>query len=481
MMISREYVLGLAVPVGILGFSLLYLSRRDKPKTGIDSPTQDGHRPRIADLRDPSIRANHIEFNKHLIAQYPEVDAIELSDQLAGNRVFLVHKHQRVLDVIRDIETFTSNPWPTKRPLVTLNTMDKNDHDRIYRLIKSFYTRSAVESMEEVIANIIEEHGRKLLEDGDVYRFSKRLHMHLSLITSGVCSDATFDCPLIDEFINYNDIAVRITAPLGGVGNEFEYTWKRVYNLAVGLWNSLRGTFGLIRRIGIQSTWALLTPSEALLPSPPYTHIWDYPEDLPVIVRYFNRLYDCMSLSPSTSPVGALFSHIGTDVSAAEAIGTAVQLMVNMTTANAIQSFLFRRCFNKDVSPDMILFSDAPLQRNPRRAIRNGRIGSVIIPKGSLIILMIGAANLDCPAGAQSMTFGLGLHHCLGRHLVTLEMMKVDEWLTNIQRSFDMELDGSPIRLTDVDVGNWGFVRLVIRFVRKNRNVSEDGLHTPLH
>ncbi len=89
-------------------------------------------------------------------------------------------------------------------------------------------------------------------------------------------------------------------------------------------------------------------------------------------------------------------------------------------------------------------------------------IGEAAIPRGSLVLLMLGANNITCPAGSTSLTFGFGLHHCLGRHLVSLELKKVYEWLEEVDPARAMTIDGSPVRLTTLDVGNWGFSSLRI-------------------
>ena len=464
-----ERISGLVVPIGICGLTILCVSKLlQKRRNDIDeSQVPAGTGLLIQDLRDPSIRGNHLEFNKKLMAEYPDADAIELDDRLDGHRVYLVHNPDRVSEVTNNHQSFTSNPWPGKRSVVTLNTMEKCDHDRVFRLIRKYYTPAAIASMEELIASVVEDHGKLLLADGDVYKYSKRLHMHLSLITSGVAPDTQSHSAIIDEFIAYNDNAVKITAPLGGVGPVVYFSFGVFWRLMLGLMKSVPGVVGLVRRIGLASTWHLLSPLEALFPSAPYTHIWEFPEDLPLIVKYFNRLYDFMANSPLDSPAGVLYARINLDITGAEALGTAVQLMVNMTTANAIQSLMFRKCFDNEVTTDNILKFDAPLQRNPRRALKDTSIGSVIIPKGSLVLLMVGAANLACHENMMAHTFGFGLHHCIGRHLVNLELKKIDEWIASHTETDTMSVVGSPVRLTNIDVGNWGFSRLFISFKPK--------------
>ncbi len=456
---DKTLLLGLGAGIALLSAALL-LRQKSKLKT------QYTNLPTIAweELLDTENRRHHPAFNRRLLRDYPDAEFIEAVPNHEGSPVLIVHKYKTAVDVIADHQSFTSNPWPDERPLVTLNTMDKVDHDRLYRIIRPFYTPAAVAVLTPTIRDIVSEHGMRFRADGDAFKFTKRLHMHVSLVSSGLFPNVTVDDPLIDRFIRWNDATVRLVAPLGGVGRYPRRTLGAVYRLLRGVAGSFPSFLALVRRIGFRETMMLLNPLEVIWPSFPYTQVWEFPELLKDIPTYFAEIYDLMKSAHPESAAGALYNAIGQTISHAEALGTAVQLMVNMTAANGLMSLIYRRCLNQSTGIDDILVEDPALQRNPRRAVKDAYIGGVYVPKGSLVLLMMGAANIDRPPESMALTFAFGLHHCLGRHLMRLELDIVNDWLAHECADLPLTLVEMPQRLVDVDVGNWGFVQLKVAF-----------------
>jgi cytochrome P450 len=115
------------------------------------------------------------------------------------------------------------------------------------------------------------------------------------------------------------------------------------------------------------------------------------------------------------------------------------------TTDLIVNSALFLAC-NPDVQDEVrgnpellnafleeVLRFDSPVQRRPRIAARRVTIGSVEIPAGARIEVLLGSANRDPEKFADAdrfrldrrpnrhLTFGVGRHFCLGAELARIE------------------------------------------------------------
>jgi cytochrome P450 len=178
---------------------------------------------------------------------------------------------------------------------------------------------------------------------------------------------------------------------------------------------------------------------------------------------YFLALWRLLAEGAEDSPAGNLCAGVKTGaISRAEAIVVAVQLMVNMTTANALMN-VFHAIVNRPAGEAMdaekliadSLHLQTPLMRNPRRAKRDVIIDGLTIPKDALVVVLLAAGNSKI-SSEQSLSFGTGIHACLGRHLVMAEMRLFVSWQLEQLKSKSWK-PKSMRRLTDVDVGNFGF------------------------
>jgi cytochrome P450 len=99
----------------------------------------------------------------------------------------------------------------------------------------------------------------------------------------------------------------------------------------------------------------------------------------------------------------------------------------------------------------------------------------VLFPSGTLVAISLAAANFDASVmgedaerfditqkrPAQQMTFGSGIHHCLGAALARAELQEALPLLA--RRLPDLEVDGA-IEWKPETVGIWGPARLPLRF-----------------
>ena len=82
---------------------------------------------------------------------------------------------------------------------------------------------------------------------------------------------------------------------------------------------------------------------------------------------------------------------------------------------------------------DEMLRYDAPIQTDGRTALRHTEVGGVAVDPGTVVLMLLGAANRDPNhydqpdkfdigrTGPQSLAFGAGIHYCLGAPLARLE------------------------------------------------------------
>ena len=176
----------------------------------------------------------------------------------------------------------------------------------------------------------------------------------------------------------------------------------------------------------------------------------------------------------------------GAPLSDEAVIGIGVQMIAagHATSADALGAAIFRLATNPDIQarlrrqPELIptaveefLRLEVPLPELGRRATRDIELQGRTIEAGEFVALNYAAANRDpevfehpdsCIIDRtpnRHLTFGSGIHKCLGAPLARLELRVVLEEL--LAATTEISLDGAPEETTGVILA--GFVKLPIR------------------
>ena len=185
-----------------------------------------------------------------------------------------------------------------------------------------------------------------------------------------------------------------------------------------------------------------------------------FPADSEVVTRgqaatdalrdYFRALIDVRRKDPRPDLLTGLIAaeEQGDKLSEAELLSTCILLLIagHETTVNLIGNGLLALLQNPaqqrlladdpaliQTGVEELLRYDGPVQRTSRMAMADVEIGGKQIPKGSVVVAAIGAANRDpaCFADPERLdvtrkdnrhiAFGFGIHFCLGAPLARIE------------------------------------------------------------
>jgi len=459
-------------------------------------------------LLDTERRKDHPSFNAELEKLYPGVNLIRVHGECS---TFLVKSPQLVQSILKDSSTYASHPWPDGR-IIALNTMRPEQHKLLKSQLSPFYTPAVVERIQKNMTHDIMDSLRPGSGVGGepfcAITWIGRIHMAMSLHAMGGATAAAMagDPAKLDEFVRLNDDMVRLVAPLGGLGAPPSSMLKDgvwpLLRVLKGVGQALSPLYSLAKRIGITQTWALIRPDLTLWQGPcfPRTGTWKHTEILRSVPVYFVQLYDLLmtgrpGMDAEGTCVEALNGAIAKKlVTHSECLAVMVQLMVNMTSRNAVLNVLHRLAADPKLRAELreagrprirafldeVLILDTPLQRTPKRVLHDTFIDGTFIPQDSTLLLLLGAANAaSCPhvgtAGGDTsscpgqnaqespqVTFGAGPHSCLGRNLVFAEMETIVLFV--LERAPNLRIACEPERLGDVDVGNYGWSKLNLAF-----------------
>jgi cytochrome P450 len=190
------------------------------------------------------------------------------------------------------------------------------------------------------------------------------------------------------------------------------------------------------------------------------------------LTLYLSDIVEARRVAPQTDLISALIAaeEEGDKLTREELLSTLILLLVagNETTKNLIGNGLRTLIQCPELSqqlrdnPDLmdaaieeLLRFDSPVQLDRRIALEDVEIGGQKIRKGQSILLLIGAANHDpdefddpsrldfARTGQSHISFGRGIHHCLGAPLARLEAKIAFRKI--LERFSDIQFDRPPV------------------------------------
>ncbi|RDU95140.1 cytochrome P450 [Trinickia dinghuensis] len=193
------------------------------------------------------------------------------------------------------------------------------------------------------------------------------------------------------------------------------------------------------------------------------------------LVGYFTKVIETRRASPGSDLISVLLrvEEDGETLTDDEIVSNVILLFIagHETTSNMIGNALVALHRNPEqldllkrdsrLIPNAVLEClryDGSVQMTMRTAIEDIEVDGEVVPRGTMVFLMLGAANRDPDQFAEPdrldierkqgrpQTFGAGIHHCLGNRLALLEM----------EAAIGVLLERLPhLRLTHLDRLDW--------------------------
>ena len=214
-------------------------------------------------------------------------------------------------------------------------------------------------------------------------------------------------------------------------------------------------------------------------------------EKLYECVEYFMRLWNERVNAPPRNDLISMLAHGEStrNMSREEYLGNLILLIVggNDTTRNTISGSVLALNQNPDqydklrANPDLIpsMVSETirwqtPLAHMRRNATRDIELGGKLIKKGEKVIMWYVSGNrdeevianpnayiIDRERPRQHLSFGFGIHRCVGNRLAELQLKVI--WEEIMKRFPKIEVVGEPVRVASSFVK--GYEKLPVRLV----------------
>lgn len=407
---------------------------------------------------------------------------------------WIVSGYETVSEVLMDPVTYSGQPFPGQEVNI-MSAMSPEPHKRLRGAIQALFTNQSLAMLTPHIEAQAVRRTKALLavSGGDLMQLWAN-PIPLSVIAR------LFGFPEQESDLarlhRYGDAAVRLVIPFGGPGLPAPRGIRHRWRLLRGLLAALPPVLRLLWRLPAAERKALanLPNPMADLPGYPRTGFRHHPELIRAIVEFQLEVLDIFRShlkQPREEVIDALIPpYRRGELRLGEVLSSALQILVAgyETTANTLATAVYRMARSPGLMEELrseperiepfieeLLRLDAPLQRTLRRTTQEVVLAGVHLPENAQLILMLGAANLDVskfdyPEAFDAMrgnarrhlSFGRGIHMCIGAQLARLEArIALRVFVESVARVKLLSAD-PPTRITDKDIGMWGFARLPV-------------------
>jgi cytochrome P450 len=444
------------------------------------------------DMLDPKARENPFPYYEWL-RQDEEKRIYKLPQE---KTFYVVHRHEDVKNILQNHEDFINHILPTKKsPFFAL--MDGDEHLRKRNVVsKIFSTKKPLIPFDQIDENI-KKITKEMLQKNEVELFKDWADL-IPLSTLCMTFGLDYSSENIEKLHTQAITINRALFVLGGTGPRRSetpsFTEKMVisFSLIKNITKILK-LYKILGKVGLTELKDMFFPKKTLVetPRPDFKAL---PNAITPLVDLILMFSDLIKNKNEPNQVIQLLrsSILEEEITLTEAVmictfiifsgyETTTSLLSNCATHLAKNETVYN---NLKANPSEIdtfieeaLRIYTPVGRFLRRAKQDVSISGNLIPKGSIVILMLGAANTDPSVFDspflfnsnrknlnQNLSFGKGVHFCSGislaRHQIKLALVE----LLNKSTTIKLKKNFIPKMVTDRDNGILRYEKLFFNF-----------------
>jgi len=314
-------------------------------------------------------------------------------------------------------KVFAEFGLPENRTNSSMLDRDPPDHTRLRRLVSQAFTPRAIAQLEPTIQKLVDNSLDAIEEAGSVNLIDAlAFPLPFTVITVMMGMPETDT----DELRELSSVAVRSLEPAPD-----EETIRSI----------VKAQMGLVRIANEAIEWKRKNPADDML------------------TGLINAEEDGDKLSPEELIAQVILLYVAGHETTVNLIGNGTLALLR--DREQLELWRDRPDLDENAVEELLRY-DSPVQMSGRVTIEDYEVDGTVIPAGSRIIAGLAAANRDPDAfgddadqvrvvrenARQQVSFGAGIHHCLGASLARMEGRVAMSSL--IRRFPDLELDGEP-------------------------------------